>query len=81
MRGDHGGHIHQREWDSYTLLKRIIFALLIATPAFAQQPTAADVGTELLECVSGKVQLRAKIAQLEAEIARLKAPPPEEKKP
>jgi hypothetical protein len=64
-------------------LKRLVLSLcLISFPALAQQPDVAAVGAELMECVGGKVQMRTRIAQLEAEIAKLKAPPPpEEKKP
>jgi hypothetical protein len=52
----------------------LILALFVATPAFAQQaPDATAMGNELMECVGGKVQLRTKINQLEAEIVKLKA--------
>jgi hypothetical protein len=52
----------------------VIFALFAASPALAQQaPDATAMGNELMECVGGKVQLRTKINQLEAEIAKLKA--------
>jgi uncharacterized small protein (DUF1192 family) len=46
-------------------LKRLIIAIaLLTSPALSQ---------EIMECVGGKVQLRARINQLEAEIAKAKA--------
>jgi hypothetical protein len=55
-----------------------VLASLLATPAVAQQANdPVALGNELLECVGGKVQLRSRIAQLEAEVARLKPPPPQ----
>lgn len=59
-------------------MKRIaLIAALIATPALAQQQPAHQeqaLGQEVMECVGGKVQLRARVAQLEAELAKMKAP-------
>jgi len=49
-------------------------ACLLTFPAFAeQQPENLALGQEIMECVGGKVQLRVRIAQLEAEIAKLKS--------
>lgn len=36
-------------------------------------PAQTALGQEVMECVGGKVQLRARVNQLEAEIAQLKA--------
>jgi hypothetical protein len=68
-------------------LKRLILAAaLFASPAFAQQsnptptgaePAQAALGQEVMECMGGKVQLRARLLQLEAELAKAKAPPAE----
>lgn len=57
-------------------MKRLILALCLASPsALAQQPAPDPAQTalsqEIMECVGGKVQLRARINQLEAELAKL----------
>lgn len=61
----------------------ILILCLLATSSMAQvpPPEQAAMGAEIMECVGGKVQLRTRINQLEAELAKLKTPPPEEKKP
>ena len=56
-------------------MKRILLAsFLLVTPAVAQQPNPENtaLGQEIMECVVGKVQLRTRIAQLEAELAKTK---------
>ena len=65
-------------------MKRLaLIAALISSPALAQQPTSppigndpaqAALGQEVMECVGGRVQLRARIIALEAELAKTKEP-------
>lgn len=52
---------------------------LIAASASAQQagPSPQALGQEVMECIGGRAMLRDRITQLEAEIAKLKAPPAE----
>ena len=42
-------------------------------PAVQVSPREAALGAELMECVSSKIALRLRIAELEAEVARLNA--------
>lgn len=59
------------------MLKYFVLALLAASPALAQQaPNPAAIGNVLISCVGREVQAADRIAQLEAELAKLKAPPP-----
>lgn len=60
----------------------ILAACLLATPVLAQQaspgpdPAQAALGDEVMECVSAKIQFRARIRQLETENVRLRQPTP-----
>ena len=54
----------------------LIASLLLAAPVLAQQaptPQEQALGQEVMECIAGRVTLRARIVQLEAELAKAKA--------
>lgn len=52
----------------------IIIGFLVSVPAWAEENLpAAAYGQEIMECTGGKVQLRAQIIALQAEIERMKA--------
>ena len=66
-----------------------VIVCFVAMPALAQQPPGpppgdyaqAALAAEVMECIGGRVQLRQRVAQLEAELAKLKSdqskgPPP-----
>lgn len=55
-----------------------LLAISIAAPALAQQPDTAALGQEVMECIGAKIQLRTKINQLEVDLAKAKAPPPDQ---
>jgi hypothetical protein len=57
------------------LIRLTLVACLLAPAALAQAPPpdTAALGAEIMDCVGGKVQLRGRINQLEAELAKLKA--------
>lgn len=66
-------------------MKQVFLAAALLAPLAAQAqqppPETAALGQEVMECVGGKIQLRTKIVQLEAELAKAKAAPVEPSKP
>lgn len=68
---------------SYRRLPLIVLFACSIHPAFAQQPDPfqAALGQEVMECVGAKIQLKTKLNQIEAELAKAMAPPPQDAPP